>query len=1122
MNRRIYNLLILTIWITILCSCSLPTSATTIACPANKKLCGNKYCYDPTIQVCSKIGSVLTCISACGQQCFDSSIQICLNGTICPIGSDLCEVKYDINSGNIIEPPRMQCYNPWSNLCLNHTVCYEKDRVCSGQCIPYNSSYQNLICANDNITLCRVQNESIYYKPNQIQVCNGSCYDIGYPPIKHCVNGNVQCISSCSGACYNPSIHSCINGTKCSLNENVCQTYRGPQCYDPSTHICINGTKCSLNENVCQTYMGLQCYDPVQYRCLKDTLCSMEYDLCSPERCYNPLYEKCLNGTVCSNDRVCDGQCISNYPQVCANDKRTLCNVTSYYSNYRPYQMHLCNGKCFDTTLQQCINGNVSCIDGICRDQCYNSAFHICINGTLCSVGLDLCEVKYDTYGGNIIEPPRLQCYNPWSQRCLNHTICHEKDRVCNGQCIPYNSSYQNLICANDNITLCRVQNESIYYKPNQIQVCNGSCYDIGYPPLKHCVNGNVQCISNCSGTCYNPSTHTCINDTKCSLNENVCQTYMGPRCYNPTQYRCSNDTLCPMASDRCSPGRCYNPLYEKCLNGTICSNNRVCGSQCINNSYQVCASDQKTVCNVPNYYSNYKSNQIKLCRGVCYDSLMQECPIELEISCIHDPDTQICVPQNISSPTTTTFSPSTINNISSLGWINSSDFSMDTSVVSSPTATSGVEKISTSMNSFMIDNTASSSVSSSFTSPSTILTASATRASPQETEITDTATFLATQASFTLILSSHSSSKDTDLSSTSYDTGSFSASVMAQTDPDNFILATETSADSSIYSTYVFSSTMESSLSITQLPTSTFAASSSVSSEIANIPPISSDTTTFSTFPAASSTMKITEVDPGGYSTSVETLLRTGSHSSDSFTSTTKPSSQATVSFTYIPSITSSALLKDTGAASMSSDLTTSSKFSNPSSVFNSRSSTVSTSKTSGTDSDASSDSIKTSSSSLSGSSDNMVLTTERPSQTTLTLTPELPLHSSCGATKVCANGTSCCSPHVEYRYYQHNRTRDYGQTCRTIVIGESNNDSFVIAIAFNDKKVIIININNFLVVLLSIIMTFSLLVLVPMAYVIITYRKELAVHFRVGYIFLKNHLTNSQRKQWETHPET
>ena len=669
-----------------------------------------------------------------------------------------------------------------------------------------------------------------------------------------------------------------------------------------------------------------------------------------------------------------------------------------------PANQELCGNKfCYDPMTQFCSEASSipTCIS-LCGQQCYNSANQICINGYVCTIGSDLCEVKYDNITGQPIEPPQMHCYDLKSQRCLNHTVC-SRDRVCNGQCILGAPSYQYQLCTNDHVTLCNVSQLYYNYKLNQIQVCNSSCYDTGHPPLKHCVNDNMQCIFNCSGDCYNPSTHICINGTKCSFTENVCQTYTGSKCYNPTQNQCSNDTLCSTGSDRCSTGNCYNVSSQKCLNGTICSNNRVCGSQCINNSYKICASDQQTVCNVFNPYNTYSTNQIKVCRGVCYDSLMQECPAEPEIPCLHDPDTLICVPQNINSSTTTTSSASTAHNISH-SWINTSDFSMGTSTVNSATGLTDIEKLSSSMNSPTTDNAASSSITSDLTSPLTTVTDLLAESSPYETTINDTTTFLATQTSIT----------------------------------------------------------------------------------------------------------------------SVETLLGTGSHSSNGFTSPTESSSHPSPSATSIPSITSTALLKDTDATSMSSDLTTSSTFSNPSSVSNSRSSVVPTLETSGTNLDTSSGSIQTLSSSLPSSSDDMVLTTERPSQTTLTRTSEFSLHGSCGATKVCANGTSCCSPHVEYRCYQHNRTRDYGQTCRTIVIGESNNDSFVIAIAFNDKKVIIININNFLVVLLSIIITFSLLVLVPMAYFIITYRKELAVHFRVGYIFLKNHLTNSQRKQWETHPET
>ena len=621
MSRRIYYLLTFILWIITLVECSSTTSITTIACPDTQQVCGNKFCYDPATQFCSETGSVVTCINACGQKCYDSASQICINSTVCGIGGDVCEVKYDNYTGNSIEPPQLQCYKPWSQRCLNHTICYQKDRVCNGQCILYTASYQRQVCANDNVTLCTVQNIYTYYQPNQIQVCNGSCYDTEMG-LTHCVNDSVQCVSNCSNVCYSATIHICANGTICSFGQDACLT----------------------------NYSS-----------------SDGYPLASQQlECYYPWSSKCIDGALCSNGRICNGQCITGYTadkQVCANDKRTLCNVT-HYNNYRPYQMHICNGKCFDTSLQQCINGVVSCIDDICGDQCYNSAVDVCLNSTLCPVGTDLCEVKFHTNSGNSIEPPQLKCYDPRSRSCLNHTICYEKDRVCNGQCILYTTPYQYQVCANDNVTLCNVFQPYNKYKPNQIQVCNGSCYDTGYPLLKHCRNGSAQCISNCSNACYNASTHACINGTICGLTENLCQTYYGRVCYNPLQDQCLNDTLCPIAYDRCYTGQCYEPVSKKCLNGIVCSNARACGGKCINNDYQVCANDQQTVCNVTEHYTNYRLNRILLCLGVCYDSALQQCSGEHVVLCIHDPDTQQCVPQKINSSTTITPSPSTINNI--------------------------------------------------------------------------------------------------------------------------------------------------------------------------------------------------------------------------------------------------------------------------------------------------------------------------------------------------------------------------------------------------------------------------------------------------------------------------
>ncbi|CAF1298522.1 unnamed protein product [Didymodactylos carnosus] len=88
-------------------------------------------------------------------------------------------------------------------------------------------------------------------------------------------------------------------------------------------------------------------------------------------------------------------------------------------------------------------------------------------------------EVKYDIYA-NPAKPPQFQCYYPNSNTCLNHTLCYGKDRVCNGQCIPYSSLYQYQVYASDNVTLYRVPQQFNIYEPKQISgIDNGTYRDI-------------------------------------------------------------------------------------------------------------------------------------------------------------------------------------------------------------------------------------------------------------------------------------------------------------------------------------------------------------------------------------------------------------------------------------------------------------------------------------------------------------------------------------------------------------------------------------------------------------------------------------------------------------------
>ena len=886
-GRTIYCFTIFILWIAPLADCDSTASNTTIICSESQKLCGGKFCYNPATQFCSETGSIITCITACGNQCYDSTSQQCINGTVCMINEDVCEVKHDSSTGALIEPSQRRCYDTYSQRCLNHTICYPRDRFCNGQCILYHPWYESdyKICANDNKTLCRMPLRYTSYQRNQIQVCNGTCFDTENPPLHRCVNGIVQCTSKCSNICYYSGNQICINGTLCPIGYALCQGESIRECYDPARARCLNGKACAFGEKTCLVDRYTDRPDPL-----------------SPPRlnCYDPSSMKCIDGVLCSNNRICNGKCITGYNysyQVCANDKRTVCNTTSPYNSYcRPYPMHVCNGKCFDTSVQQCINGAVSCIDDMCRGECYNFANHVCLNRTLCPVGSNLCEVKYDSSSGNPIEPSRLDCYDPRWYRCLNHTICYQKDRVCNGQCILNTewSEYEYAICANDNRTLCKMPSKYTSYQPNQIQVCNDECFDIGNPPLQRCVDGAVQCILNCSGTCYYSSNQICIHGILCPIGYTLCQ------------------------SD--SRGECYHPAHTRCLNGTVCSSDRVCGERCLHGYNQVCANDKRTVCNVSGSYQSYKPNQIQLCRGVCYDSFLQHCTGNPAVSCIHDPDTQECVAQNINPSTTTT-------TLTSKTTAYNPELSANTSPLQTSMPTSDAEATSGSITLLDTTITVPSSISPQLTSLSTSQAEFSTDFASDGTSTT----FQASKSTPASFLSSNTSSDQSYITATS---SSVTPSSPLPSYPSEDMSTVSTSSDETSLHILTSASSYSTNLQSTTSDTSSSSISSSPVSEDSDTVSIPSELIMSSILSLSSSGTTEDPSTPYGTSSSsiwASTVLEnmsTASISSDATSTETftglSPDDTTTVLYssdTTSPSILASLSSTTTNISWMSSD---------------------------------------------------------------------------------------------------------------------------------------------------------------------------------------------------------
>ena len=590
-NKRLWNSLRIIIALSIL---SIITSHeieySSSVCSHGQSLCGESLCYDPTTQYCNELGRIISCNDTCGSLCYDPSIQQCFNETICNLNQQLCVIRYD-SDGYEYSTPVYRCYNPSYEACLNNYLCNYPTRSCDQRCL-----LNNQVCVN-NITVCNVTKWYYNYEPNQIKLCSGVCYDT---VIQQCINDSLQCVDDCFGSCYNSSLQQCLNGTICNLDEQLCVIKSYPpryQCYNTLSYKCLNGTLCYINQE----------------------LCTIKYDFYGNEyttpiyQCYNPSYEACFNNYLCNYpSRSCHQQCLLN-TQVCVNNI-TICNVTTDYYNYEPNQIKLCNSSCYDSSIQQCINNSVECID-ICGSQCYNASTKQCLNGTICHFGEELCVVKYDLYGYE--HPlPVYSCYNSSIQACLNNSLCNYPSRSCNGQCLLYNQ-----VCAN-NITICQVTNSYSYYEPDQIKLCNGICYD---SIVERCDDGHIECINDCCGTCYNPSLKQCLNGSVCNIGEELCvvkyNSWDGDK-YNFPQFQC------------------YNPFYQVCMNNSLCYSDRICRQQCLR-SNQICVNNI-TICNVTTDYYNYEPNQIKLCNGVCYDSVIEQCTND-SIRCISGNCSGLC-----------------------------------------------------------------------------------------------------------------------------------------------------------------------------------------------------------------------------------------------------------------------------------------------------------------------------------------------------------------------------------------------------------------------------------------------------------------------------------------------
>ncbi|CAF1132210.1 unnamed protein product [Adineta ricciae] len=394
----------------------------------------NGTCYYVVDEEC--VNNTVQCINNnnCSGTCYNSSAQKCLNGTLCELNEELCTVKYN-EWGPQYNSPSYQCYNPNDQICVNNTLCY-KHSVCGQQCLGGEQ-----LCIRNKTTCNRPLGNPLYIGGSTlttIESCNGNCYDSA---VNECVDGTIQCINNnnCSGRCYDSSTLKCLNGTLCSLYADLC------------------------NVNYTQWGMG--------------------YD--SGLRCYNPNIQVCLNNKLCFQSSLCDGQCLGP-DQLCISNNKTVC----YSPNPEWYLTHMsnlttvesCNGTCYDLSVGQCVNNTVQCINNnACSGICYDPLKRKCFNGTLCDLDADLCIVKYDDWG--IEQRPYSICYHPKYSLCHNNRLCTRGFRSCGQQCL---GNHQ--ICVNNN-TICNVTLAYNNYEANQIQICNGVCYDTS---LQQCIYRNV------------------------------------------------------------------------------------------------------------------------------------------------------------------------------------------------------------------------------------------------------------------------------------------------------------------------------------------------------------------------------------------------------------------------------------------------------------------------------------------------------------------------------------------------------------------------------------------------------------------------------------------------------
>jgi len=181
-------------------------------------------------------------LSPCGAACYDPNNLNCVIGNneflLCPSGQIFCP-----NSTNT-------CYNPSAQICVAGTLCPIGSAICGTGC--FNPS--QLTCNqgdNGAYTLC----------PVTLGFCGNGCYD---PNGSDCVDGAVHAKGTqfCNGGGYDPSLYVCLNDNfLCPTGNNVC----GTACYKRSEYTCQpNFQLCRVGDELC----GTVCYNDEVNVCL--------------------------------------------------------------------------------------------------------------------------------------------------------------------------------------------------------------------------------------------------------------------------------------------------------------------------------------------------------------------------------------------------------------------------------------------------------------------------------------------------------------------------------------------------------------------------------------------------------------------------------------------------------------------------------------------------------------------------------------------------------------------------------------------------------------------------------------------------------------------------------------